>query len=225
MVYKTIRKAKRYLGRVLLGRNHIEQMTKDEIEARIWELQNQRDSIKKEKDDLKEKFDKVVQKAKNASEDEVRELKTEASTLLSKYKVKRYQWSKIHAGLNYFEQAALHKDTQVGGISGLPTEANPEGIKAATRKWKKQLEKDQEMAWDINRGAKEMEEVHDGGDLTMDNMADGQASDIIDAAREGQDVPTINDLADEAYASSESQSTNDEDEDPMAAGMNGFPGE
>lgn len=223
MVRKTIRKVKRWLGRALLNRARVEQLTKSEIETRIWKLEDQRDRIKNEMDSLKSDFDEVVEKAKHASEDEVQELKTTASTLLSKYKAKRYQWSKVHAGLNYYEQAALQKDIQHGGVTGLPSEADPVAIQRATERWKGEMEKDRETVRGIQSATDQMEGVHEGGASTMESIANGQASDIIDAAREGESVPTIDELADQAYASDQSNHSS-EDQDPMPADMGGFPG-
>lgn len=224
MVRKTIRKMKRWLGRALLNRARVEQLTKSEIETRIWKLEDQRDRIKNEMDSLKADFDGVVERAKHASEDEVQELKTTASTLLSKYKTKRYQWAKVHAGLNYYEQAALHKDVQQGGVTGLPAEADPVAIQRATQKWKGKMEEDRETVRGLQSATDQMEGVHDGGASTMEGIADGQASDIIDAAREGESVPTIDQLADQAYPTEQSAQSSSQEES-MPATMGDLPGE
>lgn len=223
MVRKTMRKMKRWIGRVVLGQNRLGQLTKAELDNRIWKVEEQRDEFKKEMDSLKAEFNSVVEEAKHASEDEVKELKTTASTVLSKYKAKRYMWSKTHAGLNMLEQARLNKDIQQVSVSGLPPETDPVAISKMTNEWEETIQSDKEKVAGMERASSQMEGIHDGGAAMLDQNDNGPASDIIDAAREGESVPTIDELADEAYDQpSQNETTN---EDDVAAGMSNFPGE
>lgn len=196
MVWKKI---KRTFGRVVLRRTRLEQMSLWELERQIQRLENEQREKRSEMDEIKAEYDEAIAEAETADQSRVEEIKTEASRLLSKYEAYRSQWVEVNAALRYFQQAALGKKIQSGGIEALPSSMNPANFeKSAQRIEEKIRDRDQRID-DFTFGASQLEDVHRGGKQQMDQMADSRVEEVIDEARQGNDVPTLDELASDTY--------------------------
>lgn len=196
MVWK---KAKRFFGRVFLRQTRLDQMSLWELERQIQKLENMKREKRSEMDEIKAEYDARIEEAKTADESRVKEIKTEASRLLSKYDAFRSQWVEVNAALRYFQQAALGKKVQSEGIEALPSEMSPAHFERSAQRLEQKVEERDERISDFTFGAKQLEGVHRGGRRHMDQMADSRVDQVIDDARNGNPVPTLDELADDTF--------------------------
>lgn len=196
MVWTVYRKLKRLVGRVVPGRTQLDQWGQWELERQIQELERKKRRYRKEMDQVKEKYDGKIDEAKNADATRVPEIKSEASRLLSKYETFRSQWMETIVGLRFLQQAALGKQFESEGPV-LPQDVNPAEFEQSARQMKERAENREDRIADWVFGAQKLEDVHQGGARHMEAMADNRVDAAIQAAREGKEVPTLDELADE----------------------------
>lgn len=199
MLRRIISKTKRWVSINVFGRSPIDNMSNHELERRIRKLERQKQEYKDDMTSAKRKYDKKIQEAEKADETRIPEIKSEASRLLSKYEAIRSQWMETLVGLRFMQQAALGKQISADGPEALPSNMNPRQFEAAANSIKETIAEREDNIDGWNVAAQNMEDISKGGSAHMEAMADERVEAAVDAARDGDDVPTLEELADDTF--------------------------
>ncbi|WP_225335979.1 hypothetical protein [Halomicrobium urmianum] len=200
MLRKAVKKARRGFGRVVLNESRFEQMSPLELQRRIRKLERQKQQFKGKMDESMAEFDELIEEAEDANPTRVPELEMEASLALKRYEAFRSLWTEILDGLRFMQQAALGKQIDQAGLNGIPTSMNPEQFEREARNIEQTLE-DREDRRDTMTAANEhMEDTWNDNGAHANSLTDDRVSAAISAARNGEDVPTLDELADETFA-------------------------
>lgn len=213
MLRTIITKTRRWYGRVVLRQSPVEQWSQLELERRIRKLEQQKQEYKTEMDDAKQEYDSKIGEAKTADETRLPEIKSEASRLLSKYEALRSQWLETLVGLRFMQQAALGKQINTDGPEPLPSNMSPAQFERSAQSIRQKVQNRENRLLEWGTAANQLEDISQGGSSHMDSMADKRVDAAIDAARDGDDVPTLDELADDTFVPSESEPA-----DPTPAG-------
>ncbi len=204
MLRTIVTKTKRLYGRVVLRQSPVEQWSQLELERRIRKLERQKQEYKEEMDEAKRDYDEKINEARQADETRVPEIKSEASRLLSKYEALRSQWLETLVGLRFMQQAALGKQINADGPDALPSNMNPEHFNQAAQSIRQKVENREDRLLEWGTAADQLEDISQGGSSHIESMADERVDAAINAAREGDDVPTLDELADDTFNPAES---------------------
>lgn len=187
-------------GRIVLGKSRIEQMSSLELQRRLRELERQKQQFKGKMDESKENFDELVSEAEDADPSRVPELEMEASVALQRYEAYQSLWSEILGGVRFMQQAALGKQVDQAGVDGLPTNMNPKQFERAAQDIEHTLEQREERRITMGAANDRMEDTWQGHNTHADSLTDDRASAAINAARNSDDVPTLDELAEESFS-------------------------
>lgn len=208
MLRGIISTTKRWVSVNVFGRSPIDNMSSLELERRIRKLERQKQEYKDDMTTAKSKYDEKIKEAKDADETRIPEIKSEASRLLSKYEAIRSQWMETLVGLRFMQQAALGKQISADGPEALPSNMNPRQFEAAANQIEDKIGRREDRLDEWGIAAQRLEDISQGGSAHMEAMADERVDAAIDAARDGDDVPTLEELADDTFSDVE-QSVSD----------------
>jgi hypothetical protein len=207
MLRRAAKWVRRGFGRVVLGESRIEQLSPLELQQRIRKLERQKQQFKGKMDESKQEFDDLIDKAGDADSTRVPELEMEASLALKRYEAFRSLWTEILNGLRFLNQAALGKRIDNVGMEGIP-KMNPQQFERAAQNIEQTLEQRESRRDSMSAADDRMEDTWQGHNTHADSLTDERVSAAINAARSGDDVPTLDELAEESFASTtESEST------------------
>lgn len=212
MFRRILSTTKRWVSVNVFGRSPIQNMSALELERRIRKLERQKKEYKDDMTTAKKEYDEKIQEAQNADETRIPEIKSEASRLLSKYEAIRSQWMETLVGLRFMQQAALGKQISADGPEALPSNMNPQQFEAAANEIEDKIAEREDNIDGWNVAAQRMEGISQGGSAHMEAMADERVEAAVDAARDGEDVPTLEELADDTFSDVEETVSEDEAE-------------
>ncbi len=200
MLRKAVRKVRRGFGRVVLNESRFEQMSPLELQRRIRKLERQKQQFKEKMDESMAEFDELIDEAEDANPSRVPELEMEASLALKRYEAFRSLWTEILDGLRFMQQAALGKQIDEAGLNGIPTSMNPEQFEREARNIEQTLEEREDRRDTVGAANERMEDTWSDDGAHANSLTDDRVSAAISAARNGEDVPTLDELADETFA-------------------------
>ena len=205
MIRQTIIKMKKLYGRHILGKSEIEMWSQMELQRRIRTAERKKTEFKEKMDEAKDKYDTKIKEAKHAEETRVPEIKSAATNALKEYERFRTQWVTYLKGLRFLQKVALAKDTK--DLEGLPIPDNPRGFETTAGAMQESLEDLQERSDQMDAANQRLDDAGPSGSAQMDGMADQRVETAIQAAREGKDVPTLDELADETFVDSQTEAS------------------
>lgn len=206
MLRRTLKRTKRWYGRNILGKSQVEMWSPLELERRIRKLERKKQQYKEEMDEAKKAYDEKIHEAKEANETRLPEIKSEASQLLSTYEKIRSQWVLTLNGLRFMQQAALAKQIDASGPEALPSDMNPAQFEQSAQAVENKIEDFEDYNDKVQVAADRFEDISQGGSAHMESMADQRVEAAIDAARDGDSVPSLDELADETFSSESTRS-------------------
>jgi hypothetical protein len=187
-------------GRIVLGKSRIEQLSSLELQCRLRELERQKQQFKGKMDESKQEFDELVSETEDADPSRVPELEMEASVALQRYEAYQSLWSEILGGIRFMQQAALGKQVNQAGVDELPTNMNPQQFERAAQNVEQTLEQRESRRDTMSAANDRMEDTWQGHNTHADSLTDDRASAAISAARNGDDIPTLDELAEESFS-------------------------
>jgi len=200
MLRRIISKTKRWVSVNVIGRSPIDNMSSLELERRIRKLERQKQEYKRDMTKAKQEYDDKIDEAEQADETRIPEIKSEASRLLSKYEAIRSQWMETLVGLRFMQQAALGKQISADGPEALPSNMNPRQFEAAAQSIEDKIGRREDRLDEWGIAANRLEDISQGGSAHIEAMADERVDAAINAARDGEDVPTLEELADDTFS-------------------------
>jgi hypothetical protein len=144
-----------------------------------------------------------LRRPRGVDETRVPEIKTEASRLLSEHEAIRSQRMETLVGLRFMQQASLGKEISADGSEALPSNINPRQFESAAQSVEGTIEQREDRLDEWGLAANRLEAVSKGGSAHMDAMADERVEAAVDAARDGDDVPTLEQLAEDTFSDAE----------------------